>query len=107
MIREMAGGRPDLLTVQHPFVTVEFGLQPDVAKVGEQGEASVAAAAAAAADPKLAAVEEARLKVAMLQVKARGGLAEKTALERAAEAAEAAGVAGDVVREARALINTR
>lgn len=100
-------GADSSLAMAEAAAAVDAAGEPDVAKVGEQGEASVAAAAAAAADPKLAAVEEARLKVAMLQVKARGGLAEKTALERAAEAAEAAGVAGDVVREARALINTR
>ncbi len=34
VVGEMAGRGPDLLTVEHPFVTVEFGLEPDVAEIG-------------------------------------------------------------------------
>ena len=68
------------------------------------------AEAEAARDAEMQAAraeEEARLKVSVLRLKARGGFAEKTALARAADAAEAAGVSGDVMREARALLDGR
>ena len=68
------------------------------------------AEAEAARDAEMQAAraeEEARLKVSVLRLKARGGFAEKTALARAADAAGAAGVSGDVMREARALLDGR
>ena len=66
---------------------------------------SEGSSARSAAKDAARAEEEGRLKVAVLRLKARGGFAEKTALARAADAAEAAGVSGDVMREARALLD--
>ena len=70
-------------------------------------EAEAEAARDAEMQAARAEEEEARLKVSVLRLKARGGFAEKTALARAADAAGAAGVSGDVMREARALLDGR